>query len=264
MKKVLLASTIAIVLTGSIASSSAFANQTELKSEAEVKSQETKNEAIGFGSGLIAGAAVGGPLGAAIGGIFGLVVADGINSENELDQKEQVIARIENDLSDKEAEIAMLSEDYEALRNEQMTQLVSFEKEANDAWLNDFEHFETNLQFKTASSNVEKEYINQLDSISALLNRYPQLNVKLTGYADHRGDSAYNYELSEQRATAVKDYLLDSGVELGQITLIAEGESESAKLIDENVPKVSLEELYFERRVNVQLFNAAGQLTASN
>lgn len=264
MKKLILASSIAVVMTGSLMTSTAFAGQEGIRTADEKQSEETKNELIGFGSGVLAGAAVGGPVGAAIGGLFGIFVADSVNTNAEMEEKDIIIAGIENELSDTEVRIANLSNDYQKLKEEQMTQLVNFEEQTNDSWLKDFEHFETNLQFKTASAAIEQDYYTQLESIATLLNRYPQLNIKLTGYADQRGDSEYNYELSKQRATSVEGFLLEKGVEKGQITLIAEGESESTVNADDSVTKLNLEELYFERRVNVQMYNANKQLASIN
>jgi OOP family OmpA-OmpF porin len=54
----------------------------------------------------------------------------------------------------------------------------------------------------------------QIESLSAL------------GYADRIGDDAYNLDLSERRAEAVRDYLAELGVELKLIKAEGRGESD--------------------------------------
>lgn len=56
-------------------------------------------------------------------------------------------------------------------------------------------------------SNVE------LKNLVMLLKSNPNLKVEISGHTDSKGDSAYNQKLSEERAKAVVDYLIQNGIE---------------------------------------------------
>ncbi len=49
--------------------------------------------------------------------------------------------------------------------------------------------------------------------------------IEVVGHTDDVGDDAYNQELSEQRAAAVRDYLVAAGVDASKIVTVGMGES---------------------------------------
>ena len=51
----------------------------------------------------------------------------------------------------------------------------------------------------------------------------PSVEVQIEGHADERGGVQYNLALGEQRAKAVKDYLVALGVESNRVTTISFG-----------------------------------------
>jgi outer membrane protein OmpA-like peptidoglycan-associated protein len=51
-----------------------------------------------------------------------------------------------------------------------------------------------------------------LDRVAGILVQYPQLQLEVAGHTDAQGDRAYNRWLSEQRAKAVREYLIAKGV----------------------------------------------------
>ncbi|MGD8571976.1 MAG: OmpA family protein [Gammaproteobacteria bacterium] len=50
-------------------------------------------------------------------------------------------------------------------------------------------------------------------------------SIRIEGYADERGTEAYNRELGQRRAEAVRDILVSMGVDSGQIETVSYGES---------------------------------------
>jgi OmpA-OmpF porin, OOP family len=50
--------------------------------------------------------------------------------------------------------------------------------------------------------------------------------IALTGHTDSIGGPAYNQKLSEQRAAAVKAYLVSKGIDGGKITTSGKGEAQ--------------------------------------
>jgi len=63
--------------------------------------------------------------------------------------------------------------------------------------------FDTGQFYIKGNSNV------LLDSISNILNKYDSASVKILGHTDNVGDENYNLELSQNRANAIRDYLLE-------------------------------------------------------
>jgi len=63
--------------------------------------------------------------------------------------------------------------------------------------------------------------------VVAKMKQYPEVEVVLvSGHADRIGKEGYNQKLSERRAAAVKDYLVNQGIEAKRIETAAKGESE--------------------------------------
>jgi OOP family OmpA-OmpF porin len=53
----------------------------------------------------------------------------------------------------------------------------------------------------------------------------PDMKVELAGHTDNVGSDGYNQQLSQQRADSVRDYLLELGVQPGQLEATGYGES---------------------------------------
>lgn len=64
----------------------------------------------------------------------------------------------------------------------------------------------------------------KLDEAAAYLAGTPGARIEIEGHADNRGSEAYNIVLANQRAEAVRQYLLGKGVDAGRLTTIAYGE----------------------------------------
>jgi outer membrane protein OmpA-like peptidoglycan-associated protein len=58
------------------------------------------------------------------------------------------------------------------------------------------------------------------------LNQYPQTTIRVEGHTDASGSAAYNQELSERRALAVKNVLVQQGVDSRRIDAVGYGESQ--------------------------------------
>jgi len=71
----------------------------------------------------------------------------------------------------------------------------------------------TGIYFATAKFTLTAKAKRQLDAVAAFLTRDPSVkHAKVEGHADDRGTHSYNNTLSEQRALAVREYLLKKKV----------------------------------------------------
>jgi len=87
-----------------------------------------------------------------------------------------------------------------------------------------------NLQvfFEYKSSELSDQAKRQLDPLGEALasSRLQTLDFTIEGHTDSRGGVAYNQELSEQRASAVKSYLVEKfGIDSVRISAVGKGKS---------------------------------------
>ena len=75
-----------------------------------------------------------------------------------------------------------------------------------------------NVFFETSESELLKESVVQLLALKRILDDHPSMKIELRGYTDNRGNDSYNMELSEARAKAVKDWLIEYGIEAQRLT----------------------------------------------
>jgi outer membrane protein OmpA-like peptidoglycan-associated protein len=83
------------------------------------------------------------------------------------------------------------------------------------------------------------------------LEEQPQLSVELEGYTDSSGASAYNIQLSQRRAEAVRRFLVEKGVELPRIHSIGLGD---IRPVADNKTKQGRDQ---NRRVSIRLYAPA-------
>ncbi|MEE4355464.1 MAG: OmpA family protein [Desulfococcaceae bacterium] len=67
------------------------------------------------------------------------------------------------------------------------------------------------INFDFDKSVVKSPYYPALNEVVQIMNQYPYLNIEVEGHTDSIGTDRYNQGLSERRAKAVKDYLINRG-----------------------------------------------------
>lgn len=82
------------------------------------------------------------------------------------------------------------------------------------------------IKFDTASSKIKRESYPILNETLDTVLYYPRRPVIITGYTDSRGTVEYNQKLSENRATAVKNYFVQHGVAPWRIETVGMGEAD--------------------------------------
>ena len=80
------------------------------------------------------------------------------------------------------------------------------------------------ITFANDSSVVPASADNILNKYAEFLKNNPYYSAKIVGYTDDRGSAAYNQKLSERRAKAVMNALIERGVNPAQLSAIGMGE----------------------------------------
>jgi outer membrane protein OmpA-like peptidoglycan-associated protein len=78
-------------------------------------------------------------------------------------------------------------------------------------------YFDTDVDVPRAGEDA------RLADVPDYMNRYPDVQVEVTGFADERGSVPHNLDLSRRRAQSVATLLLTAGVSAGRIRTIAAG-----------------------------------------
>lgn len=204
----------------------------------------SRQETIGVGTGAVVGALAGGPFGFVIGAAIGAKIGDefhqkGVEVEtltSSLESSRSRVSELEQNVDSLNAGIDRLNGDLQRLHATSRPELLNLLKAG----------VEMDLLFRTGEHELPDSTRSRLGQLAASLSAMPDVRLQLDGFADERGDSAYNQGLSMQRAEYVRQVLQEHGVPAGRIELTAHGESPAA---DETADSYAL-----ERRVSLTLF----------
>lgn len=84
------------------------------------------------------------------------------------------------------------------------------------------------ILFDTGSDGIRPESTPTLKEITAMLGEHPELKLTIEGHTDGAGQAAANLTLSEQRAAAVKAYLVSRGIDASRLQSRGFGASKPA------------------------------------
>lgn len=103
-----------------------------------------------------------------------------------------------------------------------------------------------NVFFNFDSYQLLPKSKSELDRMVEVMNEN-DITVNIIGHTDYIGTEAYNKELSERRAEAVVNYLVENGIKRNRLNYKGMGETEPA------VPNTSVENRAKNRRVNFKI-----------
>jgi OOP family OmpA-OmpF porin len=109
----------------------------------------------------------------------------------------------------------------------------------------------SDINFETGKADLPADAAPTLDVVGAVLSKWPEIKIEIGGHTDSRGSAAYNQELSQRRAAAVRDYLLGHFSQLQADQLTVRGYGESKPL----VPNTNALNLAKNRRVECKVLN---------
>lgn len=84
----------------------------------------------------------------------------------------------------------------------------------------------SDIQFYTDEAELTADTMRKLYSLMALLKENSKQDIVIEGYTDSSGERDYNQELSEQRAMAVRDFFVSTGVDPQRIVARGYGETD--------------------------------------
>lgn len=108
--------------------------------------------------------------------------------------------------------------------------------------------FESGILFGFDSTSIQPQGRENLRTLAANLDKYPDTDLLIVGHTDDVGDANYNQSLSERRARAAADYLASQGVDRGRLRTSGRGEVEP---IAENTSDSGRQE---NRRVEIAIY----------
>ena len=81
------------------------------------------------------------------------------------------------------------------------------------------------IEFVAGKAEITGDSFGLLDRVAATIARCPDTRVEVAAHTDSAGSSARNRDLTQSRAEAIVDYLVDAGVKRERLTAIGYGES---------------------------------------
>lgn len=81
-----------------------------------------------------------------------------------------------------------------------------------------------NITFDLNQSSIKPSFVDTLDSVSLVLKEFDKTIIQIEGHTDSSGSNSYNQLLSERRASSVRDFLLNQGIEPKRTRTVGYGE----------------------------------------
>lgn len=81
-----------------------------------------------------------------------------------------------------------------------------------------------NVFFETESFTLQNESLAELNKVYEFLELNPSIQAEISGHTDNTGSPQHNMELSEKRAEAVVDYLVNKGIRQERLLSVGYGE----------------------------------------
>ncbi|MBA6290288.1 sortase-associated OmpA-like protein PdsO [Colwellia sp. MB3u-4] len=239
-----------VALISALTVSPVFATSYEETAQDKIEQESSAQlkEEIGFGTGMVIGAILGGPIGAFITGVAGNMIAKNINATDEI---ESLSTAYSAEKKSNEVSLARYQRQIEQAEQSYQMELLALEQNYQAASNLQAQNLLMSLQFSTGSSEIKSHYQEQIESLARIVQQSPNLTLDLSGYTDKQGSDALNQALSLARINAVKNALIDQGVKADRISLFAFGEQQSV------VASVNKEVSFYDRRVVIKLKNTA-------
>lgn len=108
-----------------------------------------------------------------------------------------------------------------------------------------------NIYYDYNKATIRQDAKPSLDQLISLLNLYPNMKIQLNSHTDCRGSDVYNLKLSQNRARAVVNYLIERGISMDRLKF--RGFGESMPVNDCDCLKCTEEQYQENRRTEFQI-----------
>jgi outer membrane protein OmpA-like peptidoglycan-associated protein len=193
-------------------------------------------EPLGFVSGAVIGAFAAGPIGAVVGAGLGTWLGNRVHRAGDAKKAEAQVAVLESDKSELQTEkSALLTEKTQlaetnislSAKLDDLSQKIKTAQTAKDDASEVLDGLQGDVLFRTGSAEITADIAHQIQVLAQAVTKSPELKIRVDGYADPRGTIDTNMKLSQDRANAVRDLLLASGVGEDALEVNAYGKSQS-------------------------------------
>ena len=86
------------------------------------------------------------------------------------------------------------------------------------------------ILFDYDKHNIKPQAAFELDKLVQVMNKYPDMIIKVESHTDNRGTDAYNLDLSNRRAQSTVQYVISKGIDSNRIS--GEGKGENSPVVD--------------------------------
>lgn len=97
--------------------------------------------------------------------------------------------------------------------------------EVTETAIKSLNEYAKTILFESGKASFQKQTFVVLQSITSILKEYPTAKFSIEGHTDDSGSVAFNQTLSENRASAVKNYLIENGISADRLTSAGYGKS---------------------------------------
>ncbi|MGV6831891.1 MAG: OmpA family protein [bacterium] len=91
--------------------------------------------------------------------------------------------------------------------------------------INQLNEYARTINFNSGKSSFKDGTAPTLEAMAAILKEYPEANFSIDGHTDSVGSDTLNQKLSEARANAVMDYLVNNGISANRLRAKGYGEA---------------------------------------
>ena len=109
-----------------------------------------------------------------------------------------------------------------------------------------------NIYYDFGKWNIRAGAARELDALSALMKKFPSMEIELSSHTDSRGSDEFNKELSVKRAEAAHRYLVARGVDSKRIKPLGMGEALIRNKCKDGI-ECSEEEHQYNRRTEIKI-----------
>jgi len=81
------------------------------------------------------------------------------------------------------------------------------------------------IEFETNKAEIRPEFEPELEAVVTVLKNNPAVRIQVQGHTDSVGNADYNRQLSDKRAKAVMEYLIQEGIDRKRLSAMGMGEA---------------------------------------